>query len=102
MNETAPDLDHVDVAYVANLARIALSEEETRRLESDLDAVIAYVHQLNELDLEGVEPMSHPHPRVNVLREDEVTPGPEPDEMMVNAPATVQGLIRVPQMMEES
>ncbi|MDA3872551.1 MAG: Asp-tRNA(Asn)/Glu-tRNA(Gln) amidotransferase subunit GatC [Kiritimatiellae bacterium] len=102
MNEKAPDLDHVDVTYVAKLARIELSAEETERFQSDLDAVLAYIHQLNELDLEGVEPMSHPGPRKNVLREDVVTPGPDREEMIGNAPATIQGLVRVPQMMEDS
>lgn len=102
MNEKAPDLDHVDVTYVAKLARIELSAEETERFQSDLDAVLAYIHQLNELDLEGVEPMSHPAPRKNVLREDIVVPGPETESMVENAPATIQGLVRVPQMMEDA
>jgi len=100
MNESTPDLDHVDVRYVANLARMELTEEEVPRLQGELDAVLAYIHQLNELELDGVEPMSHPQPRENVLREDEPRPAPDPDDMMRNAPATIQGLFRVPRMME--
>ncbi len=101
MNEKAPDLDHVDITYVAKLARIELSVVETERFQTDLDAVLAYIHQLNELDLGGVEPMSHPTPRKNVLREDVVSRGADREEMIRNAPATIQGLVRVPQMMEE-
>jgi len=102
MNESTPDLEHVDVTYVANLARIELSAEETERFQGELDTVVAYIHQLNELDLEGIEPMSHPHPRENVLREDVPVEGPDPEELLKNAPATIQDLIRVPQMMEDA
>jgi len=101
MSETPPDLDHVDVGYVANLARIDLTEEETRRFQGELDAVVAYIHKLDELDLEGVEPMSHPQPRENVLRDDEPRPGPDRESLLANAPARVGDLVRVPQMMED-
>ncbi|MDF3128350.1 Asp-tRNA(Asn)/Glu-tRNA(Gln) amidotransferase subunit GatC [Kiritimatiellaeota bacterium B1221] len=102
MNESNPDLDHVDVTYVANLARIELSAEETEKFQKELDTVVAYIHQLNELDLDGIEPMSHPHPRENVLREDVPMEGPDRELMLANAPARVQDLIRVPQMMEDA
>jgi aspartyl-tRNA(Asn)/glutamyl-tRNA(Gln) amidotransferase subunit C len=102
MNESTPDLEHVDVTYVANLARIELSAEETERFQGELDTVVAYIHQLNELDLEGIEPMSHPHPRENVLREDVAVEDTDPEDLMKNAPATIQDLIRVPQMMEDA
>jgi len=101
MNEKNPDLEHVDVTYVANLARIDLSAEETERFQTELDTVLAYIHQLNELDLDGLEPMSHPRPLENVLREDTPVAGPDPEELLKNAPAKVQDLIRVPQMMED-
>jgi aspartyl-tRNA(Asn)/glutamyl-tRNA(Gln) amidotransferase subunit C len=94
------DTDHIDVGYVAKLARIDLSEEETAALASQLDDVLAFVHQLDELDLEGVEPLSHPHPLENVFREDVVTESIEHEAMIGNAPASVQQLVRVPQMME--
>jgi len=102
MNQRTPDLEHVDVTYVANLARIELSAEETEKFQAELDTVVAYIHQLNELELEGVEPMSHPHPRENVLREDSPVAGPDAELLLKNAPACVQDLIRVPQMMEDS
>lgn len=102
MNETNPDLDHVDVTYVANLARIELSADETEKFQKELDTVVAYIHQLNELDLEGIEPMSHPQPRENVLREDVPVEAPDRELLLNNAPARVQDLIRVPQMMEDA
>lgn len=102
MSEKNPDLEHVDVTYVANLARIELSAEETARFQKELDAVLAYIHQLNELDLEGLTPMSHPNPRVNVLREDVPSMQTDAEDLLANAPARVQDLIRVPQMMEDA
>jgi aspartyl-tRNA(Asn)/glutamyl-tRNA(Gln) amidotransferase subunit C len=102
MNESNPDLDHVDIHYVAGLARIALTDEEAGRLEGELDQVLAYVRKLNELDLEGIDPMSHPRPLENVLREDEERREVDPEDLMRNAPATIQGLVRVPQMMEDT
>jgi aspartyl-tRNA(Asn)/glutamyl-tRNA(Gln) amidotransferase subunit C len=102
MNEQNPDLEYVDIRYVANLARIALKDDEVDRLQQELDEVLAYIQQLNELDLEGIEPMSHPQPQENVLRDDVVVPGPDPETLLRNAPSKIQGLIRVPQMMEES
>ncbi len=97
---STPDTDHIDVRYVAKLARIDLAEAEAEALQSQLDEVIAFVHQLDELDLSGVEPLSHPHPLENVLREDVVRPSLEAGEMIANAPASVQQLVRVPQMIE--
>ncbi|WFB37027.1 Asp-tRNA(Asn)/Glu-tRNA(Gln) amidotransferase subunit GatC [Kiritimatiellota bacterium B12222] len=102
MSQPTPDLDHVDVTYVANLARIELSAAETEKFQGELDDVLAYIHQLNELDLEGIEPMSHPHPRENVLREDVPVEAPDRELLLNNAPARVQDLIRVPQMMEDA
>ena len=97
---STPDTDHIDVRYVAKLARIDLTESETAALQSQLDEVLAFVHQLDELDLEGVEPLSHPHPLENVFREDVVCASIEHEEMIGNAPASIQHLVRVPQMIE--
>lgn len=94
------DTDHIDVRYVAKLARIELEEAEADHLQQDLDKVLAFVHQLDELDLAGVEPLSHPHPLVNVLRDDVPRPSMEHEAMMDNAPSSIQHLVRVPQMIE--
>jgi aspartyl-tRNA(Asn)/glutamyl-tRNA(Gln) amidotransferase subunit C len=94
------DTDHIDVRYVAKLARIELEEAEADRLQGDLDDILAFVHQLDELDLSGVAPLSHPHPLVNVLRDDVPRPSLDPEDMIRNAPSSVQRLVRVPQMIE--
>jgi aspartyl/glutamyl-tRNA(Asn/Gln) amidotransferase C subunit len=101
MSETPPDLEHVDVAYVANLARMELSEDEISRFQGDLDKVVAYIHKLDELDLKDIEPMSHPRPRQNVLREDVVSETTDREDLLENAPARVGDLVKVPQMMED-
>jgi len=101
MSESSPDLEHVDVAYVANLARLALTDAEVEKFQGELDTVVAYIHKLDELDLDGVEPMSHPRPRENVLREDVPVAGPDPELLLENAPARVGDLVKVPQMMED-
>jgi aspartyl-tRNA(Asn)/glutamyl-tRNA(Gln) amidotransferase subunit C len=95
-----PGNEAIDVRYVARLARIELGEAEADHLQAQLDDVLAFVHQLDELDLEGVEPLSHPHPLENVFREDVEGRPLDNAEVMANAPAAVQGLVRVPQMME--
>jgi len=102
MSEHTPDLDHVDIHYVANLARIELEAEEAERFQEELDSTLAYIRKLNELDLEGLEPMSHPQPQVNVLREDVPTEENDPEALLQNAPSRVQDLVRVPQMMEDT
>ncbi len=97
-----PDVTHVDVRYVADLARISLTEEETRRFESELDDIVRYVGQLSELDLEGIEPTAHASGQANVLREDIPTPTLDRARVVANAPAVVDdGLIRVPVVIDE-
>ncbi len=100
MNDAAPDTQHIDIRYVADLARIQLKEDECERLQGDLDRILGYIEQLNSLNLEGLEPMTHPRPRQNVLRADEIQACMDPDEVIENAPASHAGLIRVPPMME--
>lgn len=94
------DTEHIDVRYVANLARIGLTPAEVDALSGELDKILAFVHQLDELDLEGAAPLSHPDPRENVYRDDVPGESPDPVPVMANAPSSVQGLVRVPQMME--
>jgi len=94
------DTDHIDVRYVAKLARIELEEAEADHLQEDLNRVLAFVHQLDGLDLAGVEPLSHPHPLVNVFRKDVPGESMPHADMIRNAPAAVQRLVRVPQMIE--
>ena len=95
--ENAADLDVVDVAH---LARLKLSDAEVATFQGQLAQVVAYVHQLKELDLTDIEPTSHAHPVRNVMREDEVQPSLEHDRVMANAPASKDGQFIVPKIVE--
>jgi aspartyl-tRNA(Asn)/glutamyl-tRNA(Gln) amidotransferase subunit C len=92
--------ESVDVAYVARLARMALTPEETAQFQRQLEDVLAYVGQLAQLDLEGVEPTAHAVPVRNVFREDAARPGLSPEAALANAPAARQGLFIVPKIVE--
>ena len=89
-----------EVKHVANLARLAISEEETEKLQKQLDSIITFAEQLNELDTENVEPTTHVLHMKNVLREDKASPGLPREEVLKNAPDHQDGQIRVPGIME--
>ena len=61
------------IEYVGILAKLELNEEEKEQAKKDMESMLDYIDKLNELDTEGVEPMSHVFPVHNVFREDEVT-----------------------------
>jgi aspartyl-tRNA(Asn)/glutamyl-tRNA(Gln) amidotransferase subunit C len=90
----------IDVKYVAHLARISLSPEEEQRFGAQLDNVLGYIKQLEEVDVSGVEPTAHAFPLVNVTRPDEVFPSIPHAEALQNAPAKVKGLFQVPKIVE--
>lgn len=89
-------LEPQDVRWVARLARLELSEEELSAMTNHLRQILDYVDQLQELDTEGVEPLAHPLPVQNVLREDEPASSLAPDEALANAPARVGDFFAVP------
>jgi len=89
-----------DVAYVAHLARLQLGDEERAKLQGQLEGILGYVRELNQVDVTGVEPMTHAIPVRNVFRADEVTPGLEHDVVMDNAPEARQGQFVVPAIIE--
>lgn len=88
------------VKHVANLARLAITDEETKKFTEQLDAIIAFAEQLNELDTENVEPTSHVLNMKNVLREDVAKEGLPVEEVVKNAPDHEDGYIRVPSIIE--
>jgi aspartyl-tRNA(Asn)/glutamyl-tRNA(Gln) amidotransferase subunit C len=92
--------DQFDVRYVAQLARLDLSEAEVAKFQAQLGQVLAYVEQLKELDVAGVEPTAHAQQVSNVFREDEARPGLEQSAALANAPRSVNGLIVVPKVIE--
>lgn len=95
------DTNHMDVSYVANLARIELTDEETKLFQGQLDQVLEYVEQLGELDVSTVKPTAHAVPLVNVLRADKFGESLDNDTVTANAPATRDGQILVPKINEQ-
>lgn len=95
-----PEKDQIDVRYVARLARLNLTEDETRVFQAQLGQVLSYMRQINQLDLSGIEPTSHARAMVNVFRRDAVRPGLERDEVLRNAPACANDQFMVPKIVE--
>jgi aspartyl-tRNA(Asn)/glutamyl-tRNA(Gln) amidotransferase subunit C len=94
-------ISRADVEAVARLARLHLTEAEKDRMQEQLNGILAYIDKLRALDTEGVEPMSHAVPLVNVMREDEPEPPLPVDEVLANAPDRVDGFVRVPRIIED-
>lgn len=88
------------VEYVADLARLALDEKEKQLLTEQLNKILDYANQLQELAVEDVPPTSHVLPLHNVLRKDEVRPWLTNEEALANAPDSADGQFRVPAVME--
>ena len=86
--------------YVGILAKLELSEEEKEQAKKDMETMLDYIDQLNELDTTGVEPMSHVFPVHNVFREDVVTNGDDRENMLKNAPEQKEGSYKVPKTVE--
>ena len=89
-------IDRETVLHVARLARLDLLPEEVDRLTTELDAILAAVSKVAELDLADVPPTSHPLDLVNVWADDEPRPSLTLDEALANAPAREGDLFRVP------
>jgi aspartyl-tRNA(Asn)/glutamyl-tRNA(Gln) amidotransferase subunit C len=85
-----------DVVHVARLARLEIPEVEIEHVREELGAILEAVGKVSELDLEGVEPTSHPLDVVNVYGEDEPRPSLPREEALRNAPDPADGAFRVP------
>ena len=90
-----------DVAHLAGLARIRLSDAELDRMVGELDEILGAVAQVQQAPIEGVEPMSHPMPLVNVTREDVVRPSLTPEQALAGAPAAEAQRFSVPRILSE-
>lgn len=93
-------VDSEAVRRVAHLARIAVAEEEVESLQGELNAILAFVEQLSEVDVDGVEPMTSVTPMAMKMRKDEVTDGGIPDAIMANAPTRENHFFVVPKVVE--
>ena len=88
------------VRYVANLSRIKLDEKQEEKMQSELAAVIEYMDVLNKLDTENVEPLSHVFSITNVMRDDEVKPSYDREELLKNAPDHTDETFIVPKTVD--
>lgn len=84
------------IDYIGILAKLEISDEEKEQAKQDISKMLEYVGKLNELDTEGVEPMTHTFSVHNVFREDVVTNGDERERMLQNAPEQRDGAYKVP------
>lgn len=89
-----------EVAYVARLARLALTPEETEQFAGQLSHIFSYIEQLNELDTSRVEPTSHVLSLSNIFREDKVQPSLPTEKVLENAPQRDGALFQVPDIIE--
>lgn len=93
--------DHIDVNYVANLARLELTAEESSTFQRQIEDILGYIEQLNQLDTSDIEPTAHAAPVFDRVREDEVRPSLDRDAFLNIAPETVNDQLRVPKVIEE-
>jgi aspartyl-tRNA(Asn)/glutamyl-tRNA(Gln) amidotransferase subunit C len=89
----------IDIAKVANLARVALSDEELSTYGSQLEDILEHAERVQALPTEGVEPTSHPLPMVNGFRDDEIIPSLDRDSFLSQAPDAEDGQFRVPRIL---
>ena len=90
----------LDVAHVARLARINLTEDEAKTFQKQLDDVLKYVEKLRQLDVGGVDAAAHALPAFNVLRNDAPRDWLTAEQALSNAPRQAKGLFVVPKVME--
>jgi aspartyl-tRNA(Asn)/glutamyl-tRNA(Gln) amidotransferase subunit C len=100
LKERALTVDADTVRRIAHLARIAVAEEEIEPLHNELNAILAFVDQLREVNVEGVEPMTSVIPMGMKKREDNVTDGGIADDIVRNAPASEDNFFLVPKVVE--
>jgi len=91
-----------DVAKIANLARLELTDEQMVQYQEQLSAILDYAEMLNELDLTGIEPTSHAVAQQNVMREDVVRPSLPIEDVLYNAAQTAQNQFRIQAVLDEA
>jgi len=91
---------NLDVAYVARLARINLTEDEAKTFQKQLDDVLKYIEKLREVDVTGVDAATHTLPVFNVFRDDSQSDWFTAEQALSNAPRQANGLFVVPKVVE--
>ena len=93
-------VDTTMVRRIAHLSRVAVDDDEVAHLQSELNAILAFVEQLSAVDVEGVEPMTSVTPMKLPLREDKVSDGGDAARVLANAPQIEGGFFVVPRVVE--
>lgn len=93
-------IDDEVMKNVEILAKLALTDEERGKTREKMQEMLDYVDKLNELDTEGMEPLSHTFPVENVFREDVVVNGDDRENMLANAPKCKEGQYQVPKTVQ--
>ncbi len=93
-------VDLATVKRVARLARIAVTDEDAERMTGELNGILGFVEQLDEVDVSGIEPMTSVIPIEMRKREDRVTDGSKAEDVVANAPATEDHFFLVPKVVE--
>ncbi len=93
-------VDAKTVKRVAHLARIALPEEDVAKMQGEINAILGFVEQLNEVNVDGVEPMTSVTPMAMKKRADVVNDGEIADRIVANAPASEDNFFMVPKVVE--
>jgi aspartyl-tRNA(Asn)/glutamyl-tRNA(Gln) amidotransferase subunit C len=93
-------ITRLEVEQVARLSRLALEEAELEALTGQLDAILGYVDQLNELNTDGILPTAHAVPMENAFRPDQIAPALGAERALSNAPDAGNGCFRVPKVIE--
>lgn len=102
MAEGTSRITRDDVAHVARLARLDITDDELDTFTHQLADVLEHARDVEALDTEGVPPTAHPLPIQNVFRDDEVEPSLDRDEVLAMAPSAEDGRFRVPRILGEA
>jgi aspartyl-tRNA(Asn)/glutamyl-tRNA(Gln) amidotransferase subunit C len=89
-----------EIRWIAHLARLELADAELATIARQLNSILDYVDQLQQVDTTGVEPLAHPLPIQNVFRADEASPSLSVDEALANAPKRIGDFYEVPAVFE--
>ena len=93
-------VDAADVRRIAHLARISLDESRVEPMRAEINGILGWIEQLEEVNVEGVEPMTSVMPMKLRMRKDEVTDGGYPDKVLSNAPNADDNFFVVPKVVE--
>jgi len=102
MNTNKQMVSREEVLKIASLVKLNLTEEEVEKYTSQINDILGYIHQLNELDTKNVEPLSHVLDLTNVTRKDEEQPSLSREDALKNAPESDREYFIVPKVIDKS